>query len=453
MLFTKKNLLAIIIVLMATVNLSADWTWGPLENVGNVASVCQVVFEDNAGNVVVSYANATMQSQVGYYQVKDSGATTFDSKVQLGSRVYPKKYLNVNGEDRLFFLQEKINNNGEFEVYYKTWNAVNQTFGERILFVDASKITSLANIDVIQFGGSTYVVWDNEYQTNYDTESRIAISIDGVSQFLTNVGEYAINPQFFVKNNELYLSYQNDNILIIRKITSTVGPEINTGKSVMNFGISNDGRNMLCVDDDLMLEAYTVNNNLTFQYLYNIGDGCDFYRFFSCNNQNYIVYQLNDDCAIGLLSNSFELKKTIVNGYMTDRLDIFATATDIHVTFLSYELAVPGGTTTTVKYTKGVSTSAILQPLSVPSEIVLIQNYPNPFNNSTSICFDLPKSGQVNLVVYNAKGELVKTLVNSVLPSGKQSVTFEANSMNSGVYYYKLTTAGKTIVNKMLLVK
>jgi len=97
--------------------------------------------------------------------------------------------------------------------------------------------------------------------------------------------------------------------------------------------------------------------------------------------------------------------------------------------------------------------SGINDFVEIPKQSMLIQNYPNPFNNSTNISFDLPKDDLVNLSVYNAKGELVKTLVSGNQSAGMQSVTFDANGLNSGVYYYKLQTGDNAMTKKMLLVK
>jgi flagellar hook assembly protein FlgD len=70
----------------------------------------------------------------------------------------------------------------------------------------------------------------------------------------------------------------------------------------------------------------------------------------------------------------------------------------------------------------------------------------------------MPKAGFANLSVYNVKGQLVKTLVNGNLDWGRQSVVWNGtdnygNSVTSGLYFYRLTTNGKTETKKMMLVK
>jgi len=88
-----------------------------------------------------------------------------------------------------------------------------------------------------------------------------------------------------------------------------------------------------------------------------------------------------------------------------------------------------------------------------PVELDLSQNYPNPFNPSTVISFNLSKSELTNLAVYNTKGELMETIVNSIQPAGNHTVSFNASNLNSGVYFYSLKTTGNSIVRKMVLCK
>ncbi len=89
----------------------------------------------------------------------------------------------------------------------------------------------------------------------------------------------------------------------------------------------------------------------------------------------------------------------------------------------------------------------------IPTELHLEQNYPNPFNPSTRISFALPKAQQVSLVIYNTLGQVVKTLVNGSLEAGNYTISFEANSLASGIYIYRLQTQSQTFTKKMILQK
>ena len=86
-----------------------------------------------------------------------------------------------------------------------------------------------------------------------------------------------------------------------------------------------------------------------------------------------------------------------------------------------------------------------------PQDISLNQNYPNPFNPSTTIKFTLPKSGFVELKVYNILGKEVATLVSNTLNQGNHIYHFDGSYLASGVYYYQLLAGEYREVKKMIL--
>ena len=90
----------------------------------------------------------------------------------------------------------------------------------------------------------------------------------------------------------------------------------------------------------------------------------------------------------------------------------------------------------------------------------LFQNYPNPFNPVTNIQFQVPvchscggRNPHIIIKVYDILGREVKTLVNEYKQPGKYVVSFDASSLSSGVYYYKITAGEFTNVKRMVLVK
>jgi hypothetical protein len=86
----------------------------------------------------------------------------------------------------------------------------------------------------------------------------------------------------------------------------------------------------------------------------------------------------------------------------------------------------------------------------LPKEFALTQNYPNPFNPSTTIKYDLPIDSRVSLKLSNILGQEVVTLVNEEQKAGYKSVEWNASSMASGVYFYRLQ-AGEFVSSKKLL--
>ncbi len=90
---------------------------------------------------------------------------------------------------------------------------------------------------------------------------------------------------------------------------------------------------------------------------------------------------------------------------------------------------------------------------TVPNEFSVAQNYPNPFNPTTVISFALPKEAHVIVSVFNALGQMVEELVNSNRNAGLHSVSFDASSLTTGIYFYTVNAGEFVSTKKMLLVK
>lgn len=94
----------------------------------------------------------------------------------------------------------------------------------------------------------------------------------------------------------------------------------------------------------------------------------------------------------------------------------------------------------------------------IQNEFELMNNYPNPFNPSTKIKFTLPsdakrEASNVKLIVYDLLGREVSTLLNAKLSRGVYEVEFNATDLNSGIYFYKLTSGQFSEIKKMVFIK
>lgn len=90
----------------------------------------------------------------------------------------------------------------------------------------------------------------------------------------------------------------------------------------------------------------------------------------------------------------------------------------------------------------------------VPAAFYVNQNYPNPFNPSTTISFGLAKESFVDLRVYNVLGQEVAVLINNQMKkAGNQQVKFDASSLSSGAYIYRLKADNQVVTKKMILTK
>ena len=94
----------------------------------------------------------------------------------------------------------------------------------------------------------------------------------------------------------------------------------------------------------------------------------------------------------------------------------------------------------------------------IPTRLALEQNFPNPFNPVTTLRYTVPEKEIVNISVYDMRGKLVKTLVNSFQSSGKKTVHWNGtdsrdNTVSAGLYLYKINAGIFSQTKKMILLK
>jgi hypothetical protein len=111
----------------------------------------------------------------------------------------------------------------------------------------------------------------------------------------------------------------------------------------------------------------------------------------------------------------------------------------------------------TVMIDGGYAMSTFSEAL-IPEVFALHQNYPNPFNPVTTLRYDLPENGHVNITIYDMLGRQVKTLINQTQDAGFKSVLWNATNdfgkpVSAGVYLYKIQAGEFVQTKKMVLLK
>jgi glucuronoarabinoxylan endo-1,4-beta-xylanase len=112
----------------------------------------------------------------------------------------------------------------------------------------------------------------------------------------------------------------------------------------------------------------------------------------------------------------------------------------------------PARSISTLSFT-GDFVDAVNGEPSGPAEFSLSQNYPNPFNPTTTIEYSIASENFVQLNVYDLLGREIKTLIKEKMPAGKHTIYFEANDLNSGIYFYQIRVGGFIQSKKMILMK
>lgn len=89
----------------------------------------------------------------------------------------------------------------------------------------------------------------------------------------------------------------------------------------------------------------------------------------------------------------------------------------------------------------------------IPTTYYLTQNYPNPFNPSTKIRYSVPQSSNVVIKVFDILGNEIETLVNEDKSVGSYEITWYADNLPSGIYFYQLQAGSFVETKKMILLR
>lgn len=116
---------------------------------------------------------------------------------------------------------------------------------------------------------------------------------------------------------------------------------------------------------------------------------------------------------------------------------------------ITKEVANSGSSKITVRFPVGIDKEGI----DLPQTITLFDNYPNPFNPTTTISYALPEATEVNLMIYNALGEMIKVLDSGYKTAGYHKFDFNAAGFTSGVYLLVLNSPTGKSVKKINLLK
>jgi tetratricopeptide (TPR) repeat protein len=172
------------------------------------------------------------------------------------------------------------------------------------------------------------------------------------------------------------------------------------------------------------------------------------------------AYDMYETIIVSLLPGSYEYYIISLNmRYCTYQMSLRGTRTETAVSLNNYLLAqkeIYAQIDELILKGRGIDDEPIVD---VPEIIEFgVNNYPNPFNPETVISFALPADSQVSLIIYNIKGQKVRSLINENYKRGHHKVVWNGRDENgssvaSGIYFYRIQTSENSAVKKMLLLK
>ncbi len=224
-----------------------------------------------------------------------------------------------------------------------------------------------------------------------------------------------------------------------------------------------------CISAEPLFDIYAVSNDKILiaggdpeygSYVYSSSDAGSSWKGFFLNTYGIAQRiaartpaELWIPCAIlGKFAVSLDTARNWFSIDAPDHVNVYDTRFINPYTGWSVGLRSDNFTGVILKYNTAVI-GIMNEQAPVPDKPMLYQNYPNPFNPVTEISFSLVKTGRVKLVIYDLLGRIAAKLVDEIRQAGTFNEKFDAANLASGIYIYRIETAGFEQSKKMVLVK
>jgi len=460
----------------AKYNLSGELQWVKILDIfPHDAPACIAI--DNAGNVIVSgYGN------VGYTTIKYSSAgdslwaAVFYAGNPGGNAITVDDSNNIYlaGTDNYQSVAVKYNADGVVQWSKHYSGPENNRAWTKCINIDDAGYIYVAGRTELLSGNSGFLlmkydssgdtIWTRTYgDTLYDCVINAITTDASCNIYLTGYSRVTLYITYFIT-----IKYDSGGNLQWAKTMSPTGSSFGQGFAVSVDKASNvyvaGNCNRSGSFSDFVTTKYNSNGDSVWAKFYNG----------TANNNDYLYDMVMDSLSniyitggtyefiggwncVTIMYDSSGLQKAIqkFDGNANGEDEGFAVALDKW-----NNVYVAGRTTDSVHYFDyliikyGENLVNVKEsPSPSPVEYKLHQNYPNPFNPTTTIKFDLPKASFVSLKVYNVLGQEVATLVNEKRETGSYEVKFNASTLSSGIYFYRLCAETYAETKKLILVK
>lgn len=380
------------------------------------SSVHVVWEEDTTGNYEIFYMRST-----------DNGAT-WGSVIRLTNANGISGYAHVSASGSTVHVLWRDLRDGSFDLFYKRSTDNGATWSADLSLVPHSGGALASSSAITTTGSNVYLAWSDTRDSN----------------------NYEI---YFKRSTNGGVSWQADTRLTVtapvseRPTIGALGDNINlvwTEQTNLTYKRSTNGGTSW--SNDTVLAASVLGASNPSIYL----SGTHLHLAYTHNPPNTeVFYNHSTNGGVSWASN-LQLSSSLSS---THDVHVTAYGSAVHLVWWDTR---HGGSNSEIYYKRNETGNTIgLYSISseIPGSFSLSQNYPNPFNPATKIKFDLSKAGNVKLAVFNSLGQQLDLLVNKMLLAGSYEYEFNAGSLPSGIYFYKLSSDARSEVKKMMLVK
>ena len=293
-----------------------------------------------------------------------------------------------------------------------------------------------------------YVIENSEDPVDFDLES-MRITIDELTVGNNGLTFFSLSGSLSPGTLDIEAGVETQ--IAAPLFTSGFGP-VSEGES-MQWQLNSDGTGYEFTSGEDYYESWTDTTEISWGSsddslqisLYDEED--DYYEtinlLYLVSNDSLYLDMTIDYCEV--MDNYYYMNCSEMFGMMLGIDDIYEVNMKLDVIMSYYE-------------TGFVNIDFNSNDLKIPSLFSLYQNYPNPFNPTTTLQYDLPMDGLVNITIYDMLGNVINQLVNEVQNSGCKSIQWNATNnlgqpVSAGVYLYSIEAGGFRQTKKMILLK
>ncbi len=372
-----------------------------------------------------------------------------DSVLIAGSRLNNGLYLvnisDINNPEINYYYDYKIGSVNEVKIQNNLVYAATDSGLQilRIHGVDSLSLEGKLNYgkktSLIEVSDSLVVIGGNYYDVHL-----IDVSNPAQPEYLNSIGITGYITDFILKDKNLFIGRANKPICAY-DISNHNNPVLswNSHYEASSFYIQDNTlltakHDMLSIidisnfDNPSLVNTYKISSSLGDLYLR------DSFLFIS-SLEIFYTYKTSDFSEFFLYGMSQLDKKGSAGNISSNSNYIFTAKGNAGIYVYDYNSII----------------SALEAEInSTQSTFILKQNYPNPFNQSTTIIYQLPKTSNVTLSIYNILGQRIETVIDQVQNSGTHKIQWNSKGFSSGIYFYKLeTNHGFVQLKKIVLVK